>query len=172
MELLKCAGQAAKALTNGNSTAGAAECPDFGHQRSEFSAAARAYFDKLSSIDVNVRRQILDLKNMDIIAGEDHLKTGFIELDEPSQEEPLDAASMKHKSTRKNAITAGGLGDLDIGWLNSRNDNVGKETEASLWQEARQHVQNHEHQRSSQCANVSSSPGAESQGRTEAMDQS
>lgn len=30
---------------------------------------------------------------------------------------------------------------MDIGWLNSRNDNVGKEKEAELWEEALRIVQ-------------------------------
>ena len=31
----------------------------------------------------------------------------------------------------------GGLGNLDVGWLNSRNDKVGKEMELALWASAR-----------------------------------
>ena len=42
----------------------------------------------------------------------------------------------KQSGRNKGAITGGGLGNLDIGWLNSRNDNVGKEKEAELWEEA------------------------------------
>lgn len=33
-------------------------------------------------------------------------------------------------------MIGGGLGNLDIGWLNSRNDNVDKEMEAELWKKA------------------------------------
>lgn len=36
--------------------------------------------------------------------------------------------------------TAGGLGNLDVGWLNSRNDNVGKVMEAELWAKAQEFV--------------------------------
>lgn len=34
-------------------------------------------------------------------------------------------------------ITNGGLGNLDIGWLNSRRDTIGKQKEGGLWKEAR-----------------------------------
>ena len=47
----------------------------------------------------------------------------------------------KQAGGSKGAIIGGGLGNLDIGWLNSRNDNVGKEKEAELWEEAYRIVQ-------------------------------
>ena len=44
-------------------------------------------------------------------------------------------------ATEKNIIsTAGGLGNLDVGWLNGRNDNVGKDMEAELWAKAQEFV--------------------------------
>ena len=50
----------------------------------------------------------------------------------------------KQTTATKGAITGGGLGGLDIGWLNSRNDNVGKAKEAELWEEAQRAVQKFE----------------------------
>lgn len=38
-------------------------------------------------------------------------------------------------------ITNGGLGNLDIGWLNARRDVVGKQKEAELWAEARKSLE-------------------------------
>ncbi len=38
-------------------------------------------------------------------------------------------------------ITNGGLGNLNIGWLNSRRDEVGKQKEAELWTAARTHLE-------------------------------
>jgi len=51
------------------------------------------------------------------------------------------------KSTGKGTIVAGGLGNLDVGWLNSRNDHVGKEKEAELWEEAQTFVERAEERR-------------------------
>ena len=36
----------------------------------------------------------------------------------------------------RNALTGSVLGNLDIGWLNSRNDSVEIEMEAELWKKA------------------------------------
>ena len=38
--------------------------------------------------------------------------------------------------TDKHASLGSGLGSLDIGWLNSRNDKVGREMELELWSKA------------------------------------
>lgn len=56
----------------------------------------------------------------------------------------MNANAIKEGGMRKGAITGGALGSLDVGWLNSRNDNVGKEMEAELWEEAQQLVENAE----------------------------
>jgi len=41
------------------------------------------------------------------------------------------------KEVAQMPITNGGLGNLDIGWLNSRRDTIGKQKEGELWKEAR-----------------------------------
>lgn len=41
------------------------------------------------------------------------------------------------KEVAQMPIINGGLGNLDIGWLNSRRDTIGKQKEAELWKEAR-----------------------------------
>ena len=51
------------------------------------------------------------------------------------------AAATNQGGPKNRAITGGGLGSLDVGWLNSRNDNVGKEMEAELWEQAQQLLQ-------------------------------
>ena len=48
----------------------------------------------------------------------------------------MNMGTPRQGTIRKGAITGGGLGSLDVGWLNSRNDNVGKEMEAELWEDA------------------------------------
>jgi len=41
------------------------------------------------------------------------------------------------KEVAQMPITNGGLGNLDIGWLNSRRDTIGRQKEGELWKEAR-----------------------------------
>lgn len=52
------------------------------------------------------------------------------------------------------APVGGGLGALDVGWLNSRNDNVGKEMEAELWGKAKKFVTNLEEKKYSQDGDI------------------
>lgn len=76
-------------------------------------------------VDVNLRRQILALEEAGIIP--------FGKRDIPGEG---DASAGQGKAVRE----SGGLGNLDVGWLNSRNDKVGKEMEAELWMQARELV--------------------------------
>lgn len=50
---------------------------------------------------------------------------------------PLNAPTARHGTSSKGSLTAGGLGDLDVGWLNGRNDHIAKDMEAELWDTAR-----------------------------------
>lgn len=59
----------------------------------------------------------------------------------------MNADAFRQGAMRKGATTGGGLGSLDVGWLNSRNDNVGKGMEAELWEEARQLIDSAEARR-------------------------
>ena len=103
-------------------------------QKPAFIDATSQYFSLLSSIDVNLRRQIYALEEADIITA--------------------DVAS-KDSQTNVNSAVAGekaarigsGLGNFDVGWLNSRNDKVGKEMEAELWSKAREMVSRLEERR-------------------------
>lgn len=50
-------------------------------------------------------------------------------------------SSQLSAANNKTTITNGGLGNLDIGWLNSRSDHAEKPMEAELWEEAQRMVQ-------------------------------
>jgi len=109
-----------------------------------FTTATTQYFSLLSSIDVRLRRQIYALEEAEIIPTEapskevqssSNISAAFAAL---GGGQPPTSASQS--SLEKSASTGGGLGNLDIGWLNSRNDNVGKEMEAELWIKAREHI--------------------------------
>ena len=86
------------------------------------------YFALLASIDVGLRRQISALEDAEIIPSE----TAYKE----SQASQIGLTIAGQKQASKGAVTGGGLGSLDVGWLNSRNDRVGKEKEAELWDSA------------------------------------
>lgn len=83
-------------------------------RKNAFSSAASDYFTTLSWIEVQLRRQIWALEEAGIIAAE---------------------------ASSQNAGNQGSLGSLDVGWLNSRNDKVGKEMEAELWAKARELIE-------------------------------
>ena len=117
-------------------------------QKESFTAATSQYFSLLSSLGVRLQRQIKALGEAQIIPKE--ATSAATIRDKPSA---LAAPSLgpnigtipntlpKQSGGIKGSITGGGLGALDIGWLNSRNDNVGKTKEAELWEEALRSVQ-------------------------------
>ena len=118
-------------------------------QKESFRAATAQYFSLLSSLGVRLQRQIKALGEAQIIAKEATstatLRDKPTALAAPSLGPNIGAmpnpSLSKQSGGLKGSITGGGLGGLDIGWLNSRNDNVGKAKEAELWEEALRSVQ-------------------------------
>lgn len=114
-------------------------------QKQNFRQAASQYFSLLSAVDVRLRRQIYALEEAEIIPAEAPPKEQPNSLSVPSAfatfgngPAPPTAQQM---ATSKTVNSTGGLGSLDVGWLNSRNDDVGKEMEAELWAEAQQFIE-------------------------------
>ena len=105
-------------------------------------ATTSQYFTLLSSVEVNLRRQIYALEEADILPAEAVTKESPTCLAVPSaaQANLSNATSSRTVGGNKGLITGGGLGNLDIGWLNSRNDGVGKEMESESWEEAGEFV--------------------------------
>ena len=95
-------------------------------------------------MDVSLRRQIYALEEADILPAEAISKEPPKSQVIPSaaQVNPLNASASKIGGGTKGVIAGGGLGNFDVGWLNSRNDNVGKEMNAQLWGEAEGFVSN------------------------------
>ena len=93
-------------------------------------------------MDVNLRRQINALEEAGILPAEAFTKEPPKSLAVPSaaQANSSNASLSRTGGENKGVITGGGLGTLDVGWLNSRNDNVGKEIKAELWEEAEKFV--------------------------------
>ncbi|MCJ1376138.1 hypothetical protein MMC20_007378 [Loxospora ochrophaea] len=141
-KLLHSAGSAFKALTNQKSATSdgvAQESSLFEQQQESFARATAKYFSLLSSIDVQVRRQIYALEEADIIPSDAVSKESV-----PSLNSAASALSQKPSNTtlsgEKTFNFTGTLGNLDIGWLNSRNDRVGREMELELWMQARNYL--------------------------------
>lgn len=113
-------------------------------QKESFTTATSSYFTSLSSLDVQLRRQIYALEEAGILPTEAAFKETPASLAVPSGVSTLgglsNAQSSKQTGSSRAAITGDGLGSLDIGWLNSRNDHIGKEMEAELWEVAQTSV--------------------------------
>ncbi|KAL4740993.1 mediator complex protein-domain-containing protein [Aspergillus similis] len=122
-KLIHSAGLAIQALTNARSndpTTPASADNSLDSHKARFKEATSQYFALLSSIDVRLRRQVYALEEASILAPDSSYRAG-------------DSGS---------AAAAGGTSNpLDVSWLNSRKDTVGKEKEAELWAAARQFVQ-------------------------------
>jgi hypothetical protein len=147
-KLLQSAGLAVKALTKTRQSenAGAALPDSLESHKAAFTSAASLYFTLLSSIDVRLRRQIYALEEAQIIAVDPPAKESSAApvahgiFGEATATTALSQAASQRVS--KNAsTTASSLGNLDVGWLNSRNDKVGKQMEAELWARASNLVQ-------------------------------
>ncbi|KAI4158895.1 MAG: hypothetical protein L6R39_000454 [Caloplaca ligustica] len=135
-KLLHYAGNAIKTLTvhapesegsQGN------HAQDIEQRKAGFAAASSEYFTLLASIDVRLRRHITDLEIAGILPSE-----AVTQDFRPTQ---IEQNHQKPPINPKNTVTNGGLGNLDIGWLNSRNDNIEKTMEAELWKESQKLVE-------------------------------
>lgn len=115
-------------------------------QRQTFQQAASQYFALLSSVDVRLRRQIYALEEAEIIPAEAPPKEQPNSLSVPSAFAAFGngpaTPSTKQVASSKAVVGGVGMGSLDVGWLNSRNDDVGKEKEAELWAEAERFMAN------------------------------
>ena len=114
-KLLRSAGEAVQALTLQTDNKSELTIED---RKSAFTKATSDYFGALSYVDVNLRRQIYALEEANIIP-----------VDIPKEVVAADGA--------KAVVGSGAMGNLDVGWLNSRNDKVGTDMEAELWTQAK-----------------------------------
>jgi len=108
-------------------------------QKESFTAATSLYFTLLSSIDVRLRRSIYALEEADIIQSETTSRESQSNLVVPAAAAVFGTAAnnpQKQTGGSKVTVTGGGLGTFDVGWVNSRNDNVGREMEKDTWEEA------------------------------------
>lgn len=130
--LLHSAGAAIEALTLPPSSPSSAEEDN---PNEKFRNTAAQYFSLLSSIDVRLRRQIYALEEADILSPSSSA-VEKVELQLPGSQGSTSTLGSSQGTTAASGGKGGvGMGVLDVGWLNSRNDSVGKEMEAELWRE-------------------------------------
>ncbi|KAJ0298528.1 hypothetical protein COL5a_011991 [Colletotrichum fioriniae] len=90
-----------------------------------------ALLSTLHTVDVHMKRQILALEEASIIK----LRNDA----DPKTRQPVmneDAKIVARPSLEPNGV--GTIGNLDVGWLNSRNNKVERDMEAELWAKMRE----------------------------------
>ncbi|KAG9654534.1 hypothetical protein KCU77_g9185, partial [Aureobasidium melanogenum] len=158
--LLSSAGGAINALTNRPPTAASTDGDDMADVQGDNSAAAHkeaftkhttAYFTHIQSIMARLRRQAYALEEAGIIAAEAPTLSTTGAATEASGLARRGPAGQAQRQPAEDGdrITNGGLGNLDVGLLNSRGNSVGLDKEAELIAEAKQMVAEmlKEHQR-------------------------
>ncbi|KAM4064358.1 mediator complex protein [Hirsutella rhossiliensis] len=98
-------------------------------QKEAFRSATDSFLTTLHSIDVRMKRQVLALE-----------EAGIVNLSNAPRQGPNSAAAKA--SLKPNGV--GTVGNLDVGWLNSRSWRVERDMEAELWQEARDFLEKHD----------------------------
>lgn len=134
VNLVRTAGMAIKTLTPRSRLPSELEAGqmDVESRREAFTSSTADYFRLLESISVRLKRQIYALEEADIVPAE---------IEAPISEPPatVSASSLAPAPPRRGGPTLprGGLGNLDVSWLNSRADVAGRIMEAELWAKAR-----------------------------------
>lgn len=139
LQLVQTAGQTLKILT-ASQEPGESQSPH--EKRKAFESASNSYLRTLQSVDVRLRRQILGLEEADIIPA-DKAKSknkgkSAVEPTEPRR--PAVPGNMAGSKT-DDVAPEGGMGNLDIGFLNSRSGRVGRDMEAELWSKSRKFLE-------------------------------
>lgn len=113
--------------------------PSAAEQTRQFEDAMNKFLSTLHSVDARLKRQILGLDEAGIISlpsNKDAAK------DKPRDDEAATgpgAAAAPRPALEPDGV--GMVGDLDVGWLNSRSNQVEREMEAELWTKARTHLE-------------------------------
>jgi hypothetical protein len=94
-------------------------------KKETFKTSTNSFLDALHSIDVRMKRQILALE-----------EAGIVNL---SNMPRTDAGAANKASLKPNGL--GAVGNLDVGWLNSRGTKVERDMEAELWDKARKFLE-------------------------------
>jgi len=120
-KLIQAAGLAVQALTNSKHESSTSTNDSLESRKAAFKAATSQYFALLSSIDVRLRRQVYALEEASILA-------------------PDSASKASDAAGSGSGAAPGTINPLEISWLNSRKDTVGKDKEAELWAATREFI--------------------------------
>lgn len=115
-QLLQSAGLALKALASSKENSSI----PLPVRQQAFQSTANQYFETLQTIDVGLQRQVYGLEEADIV-----------------QQGKKEVLSIDTKKGEERPFVQGTLGNLDIGWLNSRSAVVDRNMERELWAEAK-----------------------------------
>ncbi|KAL2759162.1 hypothetical protein ACRALDRAFT_1075421 [Sodiomyces alcalophilus JCM 7366] len=89
-------------------------------QTESFKTSMDGLLETLHNVDVHMKRQILGLE-----------EAGIVRLRQDAKVMNEDARIVSKPSLEPNGV--GSIGNLDVGWLNSRNSKVERDMEAELW---------------------------------------
>ncbi|KAI9854392.1 MAG: hypothetical protein M1824_000378 [Vezdaea acicularis] len=149
--LLRAAGTAVKALTT-ISPSPASPSPTTPPPPSSAAATAqhsavltpsREYLALLDSIRTRIRRQILALEEAGILHAEPADRSNEWVTASTTKYLAGQSATQANRATAAQT-TGGGLGRLDVGWLNGRNDRMERLKEAEVWAAARAFLEREE----------------------------
>ena len=108
-------------------------------KKAQFEEHVRAYYTGVQAAVAKMRRQAYALEEAGVISAEAPAFGTSSQRRQPADGTPHDRASAQKAGTEEEVdrITNGGLGNLDVGWLNSRGNKVSAEKEAELIKEAK-----------------------------------
>ncbi|KAF7915952.1 uncharacterized protein EAE98_001459 [Botrytis deweyae] len=139
LQLVQTAGQTLKILTAAQEP-GESQSPQ--EKRQAFQDASNSYLKTLQSVDVRLRRQILGLEEADIIPAEKvKSKNKGKSVPEVVERRPAVPGNMAGNMPTDDIVVERGMGNLDIGFLNSRSGRVGRDMEAELWAKSRKFLE-------------------------------
>lgn len=105
------------------------------------------YLKTLQSVDVRLRRQIYGLEEAKIVPVtltkiQKKATHGFIKnmddgLSEQEKKKKREEEEAEEEARAQLHLHEGGMGKLDVGWLNSRSGKVASDMEAELWAKSR-----------------------------------
>jgi Mediator complex protein len=130
-KLLESAGSAISLLTNSASVAGSSVAVTDDQRKEQFQAHVRKYFTTLRHVQETLLKQTDALEDAGIIP---------IETAKPS----ITATTIGQKgagmplTVAEGNITNGGMGKMDVSWLNSLGKDVGREKEKDVVKEAKE----------------------------------
>lgn len=100
-------------------------------QTESFKTSMDGLLETLHNVDVHMKRQILGLE-----------EAGIIRLRQDAKVMNEDARIVAKPSLEPNGV--GSIGNLDVGWLNSRNSKVERDMEAELWGNMRKFLEEYD----------------------------